>query len=501
MSGENGRPIFFAFFPGIRTKQSSGISFRGDPSRRTNLSRATSCGKIPQTYNKSQMGKIMSTQSPSKSSYIIPMTIIGSLFFIFGFVTWLNGSLIPFLKVTLEITAFEAMFVTFAFYIAYTVMALPAAWVLGRTGYRKGMMIGLLLIAFGALVFIPAAYTREFAFFLTGLFIMGTGLTILQTASNPYVVRLGPNETAAVRISIMGLLNKGAGIAGPVIFTALILSGMNEFSEENMAALSAAAQQEKLHELAGRLVVPYIGMAVILAALAAAVMFAPLPEIRDEESELEEALEGNHGHLGILKYPQAVLGAIALFLYVGVEVIAGDTIGLFGKQVGVEHYGTLTAYTMAFMVVGYILGMVAIPRLVNQSQALLLSAVFGALFCIGILTASNESHFISEILFGWAGVATIPNSVMFLALAGLANALVWPAIWPLALSDLGKHTPSGSALLIMGISGGALLPLLYGYLSGNSGDAQSAYWIMIPCYLFIFYYAVWGHKVRAWGGS
>jgi FHS family L-fucose permease-like MFS transporter len=447
------------------------------------------------------MGKIMSMQNPSKNSYVIPMAIIGSLFFIFGFVTWLNGSLIPFLKIVLDLTQFQALFVTFAFYIAYTIMALPAAGVLQRTGYRKGMMIGLLLIAAGALVFIPAAYTRVFALFLTGLFIMGTGLTILQTASNPYVVRLGPNETAAVRISIMGLLNKGAGIAGPVIFTALILSGMSEFSEESMAALNPAAQQDKLNELAGRLVVPYIGMAVILVLLAAAVMFSPLPDIQEEESELEEVLEEKNGHWGILKYPQAVLGAIALFFYVGVEVIAGDTIGLYGKQVGVDHFGSLTSYTMAFMVVGYILGMITIPRLINQSQALLLSAVFGALFCIGILIGSNESHLISEIIFGWIGIATVPNSVMFLALAGLANALVWPAIWPLALTDLGKHTPSGAALLIMGISGGALLPLLYGYLSDATGNSQSAYWMMIPCYLFIFFYAVKGHKVRAWGGK
>ncbi len=443
----------------------------------------------------------MSMQNPSKSSYVIPMAIIGSLFFIFGFVTWLNGSLIPFLKIALELTQFQALFVTFAFYISYTVMALPAAAVLQRTGYRKGMMIGLLLIAVGALVFIPAAYTRVFALFLTGLFIMGTGLTILQTASNPYVVRLGPNETAAVRISIMGLLNKGAGIAGPVVFTALILSGMHEFSEESMAALSQVAQQDKLNELASRLVAPYIGMAVILVLLAAAVMFSPLPDIQEEESKLEEALEERNGHWGILKYPQAVLGAIALFFYVGVEVIAGDTIGLYGKHVGVDHFGSLTSYTMAFMVVGYILGMITIPRLINQSQALLLSAVFGALFCIGILVSSNESHLISEILFGWVGIATVPNSVMFLALAGLANALVWPAIWPLALTDLGKHTPSGAALLIMGISGGALLPLLYGYLSDTSGDAQTAYWIMIPCYLFILFYAVKGHKVRAWSGA
>ncbi len=442
----------------------------------------------------------MTSKQPHESGYIIPMTIIGILFFIFGFVTWLNGSLIPFLEIVLELTQFQALFVTFAFYIAYTVMALPAAGVLKRTGYRKGMMVGLLLIAVGALVFIPAAYTRVFALFLAGLFIMGTGLTLLQTASNPYVVRLGPHETAAVRISIMGLLNKGAGIVGPVIFTALILSGMSEFSEEKMAALNLAEQQEQLSELASRLVAPYIGMALILIALAAAVMFSPLPEIDEEESPQEEALE-KHNHWGILQYPQAVLGAIALFFYVGVEVIAGDTIGLYGKQVGVENFGSLTSYTMAFMVIGYVLGMIAIPRLISQGQALLISAVSGIVFGLGIVLSSTESHLIANVLFGWTGISTVPDSVMFVALAGLANALVWPAIWPLALTDLGKHTPSGAALLIMGISGGAVIPLLYGYLSDNVGTAQSGYWLMVPCYLFILFYAVKGHKIRSWSDS
>ena len=440
----------------------------------------------------------MAMQNSGKSNYVIPMAIIGALFFIFGFITWLNGSLIPFLKIVLNLTQFQALFVTFAFYIAYTVMALPMAMVLKRTGYKKGMMIGLLLIAFGALFFIPAAYTRVFALFLMGLFIMGTGLTILQTASNPYVVRLGPNETAAVRISIMGLLNKGAGIVAPMIFTALILSGITEFSEENLAVLDAVTREQKLDELAGRLITPYIGIAIALAVLAAAIMLSPLPEIEEEETALEETLE-QQGRSSILKYPQAVLGAIALFFYVGVEVIAGDTIGLYGETIGVAHFGSLTSYTMSFMVVGYILGMVAIPRLINQAQALLFSAVAGALFTLGVVLASTESHAISEIMFGWAGIATVPNTVMFLALAGLANALVWPAVWPLALADLGKHTPSGAALLIMGISGGAIIPLLYGYISDSINSSQAAYWLMIPCYLFIFFYAIKGHKIRRWG--
>lgn len=437
----------------------------------------------------------MSTQQPPQTNYIVPMMIIGALFFIFGFVTWLNGSLIPFLEIICELSKVEALCVTFAFYIAYTVMALPMSVILHKTGYRKGMMIGLLLIAVGALVFIPAAYSRTFTLFLAGLFVMGSGLTILQTASNPYVVKLGPAETAAVRISIMGLLNKAAGIFAPIMFTALILSGMEVFSDESFKLLDASVKDAQLNELAGRLVTPYIIMAAVLAILAWAVMLAPLPDLNDDADENENS---ENEKFGVLQFPHLVLGAITLFFYVGVEVIAGDTIGSYGKDLGVANFGMLTSYTMAFMVIGYILGTLAIPKLVSQEKALLVSAGLGMLLCFGVISGSSTDQTISAVTLGWLGIPSVPNSVFFLALLGLANALVWPAIWPLALQGLGKYTSTGSALLIMGISGGAILPLAYGYFSEASSSSQGAYWVMIPCYLFILFYALKGHKMTSW---
>ncbi len=437
----------------------------------------------------------MNTTSNQPSS-LAPMLVIGTLFFMFGFVTWLNGSLIPFLQIACELNQMEAYLVTMAFYISYTVMALPMSVILRRTGFKNGMVLGLFVMVVGALVFIPAALLKMYSIFLIALFILGSGLTILQTASNPYVVMIGPRETAAVRISIMGVLNKGAGVVAPLVFTAFVLTDMSQFTEARLAALDAEQRAVELTELSSRLVVPYLVMAGLLLLLGAFVKLAPLPEPEAEE----KVLDSGDSRMGILQNPQVILGAIALFFYVGVEVIAGDTIGLFSKELGVSNFGQLTAYTMSFMVAGYILGMIVIPRWISQENALTVSALLGVALVLLLITASTESNAIWNTLFGWTGVPAIPNAVLFVALLGLSNALVWPAIWPLALNGLNqKDTSTGSALLIMGISGGALLPLIYGALADSTHDAQGAYWIMAPCYLFIVFYALKGHKLKRWG--
>ncbi len=420
-------------------------------------------------------------------SSLLPMVIIGILFFIFGFVTWLNGSLIPFLKIICDLNEFEALFVTFAFYIAYTVMAFPMALVLERTGYKNGMALGLVVMAVGALIFIPAAMSANFLIFLAALFTLGTGLTILQTASNPYVVHIGPRESAAMRISIMGLINKSAGVIVPLLFTALILSDMGNISE-------ATLSQSQIDELASRLILPYIIMAVVLTGLIALVKFSALPELDFENTEAEHS----EHQTSILHFPRLVLGAIALFAYVGIEVVAGDTIGLYGQNLGLDNVTSLTSYTMVFMVMGYLIGVIAIPRFLSQERALLGSALAGIIFVFGAVFSSSESYLIANLLWGWSGIAVLPDTITFVALMGLANALVWPSIWPLALEGLGKYTAQGSALLIMGIAGGAIVPLLFGKIAAFSGDMQSAYLIGIICYAFILFYAIKGHKIRSW---
>jgi glucose/galactose transporter len=407
-----------------------------------------------------------------KKSSLLPMLIIGVLFFIFGFVTWLNGSLIPYLKVICDLNEFQALFVTFAFYIAYTVMAFPMASLLEKTGYKKGMALGLFVMSLGALLFIPAALSAEYFIFLSALFMLGTGLTILQTASNPYIVLVGPIESAATRISIMGLINKSAGVLAPLLFTAFILADIGQTNQLSLLDTTT---------LAHKLITPYIVMAVILFVLTLFVWFSSLPELEFEDDPYDTS--------NIFAFPSVVLGAVALFFYVGIEVIAGDTIGLYGQSLGVSNATALTSYTMGFMVAGYLIGVFFIPKYLSQEKALIFSALSGIVLLLGVAFSSlTESHIMSDI----------PDSVVYVALLGLANALVWPTIWPLALKDLGKHTAKGSALLIMAIAGGALIPLVFGKVAQITDNMQQAYLLGIVCYLIILLYALKGHKMRSW---
>jgi FHS family L-fucose permease-like MFS transporter len=438
----------------------------------------------------------------TRKNYIMSLSIIGALFFIFGFVTWLNGSLMPFLQTACELTPFEASLVTLAFYIAYFVMALPSSFVLKKIGYKNGVFVGLLIMSAGALIFIPAAYSRQFGVFLAGLFVLGTGLALLQTATNPFITIIGPRESAAKRMAIMGICNKMAGVFSPLVLTALILHGMEKFSESNLALLTFDQKEALLNELAARVVGPYTAMALLLALFAILVKFSSLPNEIDIEKDDHETLKGFVKQIpDALKIRHLLLGIITLFVYVGVEVMAGDSLTQFGRSLHLAYAPKLTAFTMAFMVFGYILGIILIPKVISQSKALVISAILGALFALGAATSSTTDNNLFSVIFGWMNnlpgfdIPLIPNAVFFVTLLGWANALMWPAIWPLALNNLGKYTKIGSALLIMGIAGGALIPPTYAKL-GQSIGFQQALWIMVPVYLFIIYYATLGHKIK-----
>jgi len=433
-------------------------------------------------------------------SRFIPILSIGLLFFIFGFITWLNGALIPFLQMVCELTELQALLIAFCFYIAYVVMAMPMAKILEKTGYQKGMSLGLGIIAVGCLLFVPAALTAFFPIFLLAQFVVGSGLTILQTASNPFIVRLGNEESAAARIAFMGLLNKAAGVLAPIVFTSLVLSGLPDVNQESLNAMPADARAALINDMSVSLIQPYVGMAIALGLLALIFMRIALPSI-ESTSNSEQAADALANtapqNKQILQFPHLVLGAVSLFFYVGVEVVAGDTIGLYGSSIGVENATTLTSFTMVAMVIGYAIGLMCIPRFISQQTALLSSAILGLVLTICIMLSSNSDSGVSNALWGWLGVQALPNSVTFIALLGLANAMVWPAIWPLALNNLGKYTAQGSALLIMGIAGGAILPMVYGVTSEAIGG-QTAYAIMLPCYCFIAYYALLGCKKESW---
>ncbi|WP_246236336.1 sugar MFS transporter [Flavobacterium ajazii] len=457
------------------------------------------------------MAQTQNTLEKSQGNVLIPMAILTLLFFILGFVTWLNGPLIPFFEIACDLTGSQAYFVTFAFYIAYFVMAIPSSWIIEKTGYKNGISLGLIVIAIGAFMFYPAAETRTFLLFLIALFIMGTGLAILQTAANPYVVVIGPRESAAARISVLGIANKLAGFIAPLVLTTLVLSNMKQYTKEKIALLDTVAKSNTLDALALQLQTPYIYMGIVILILAVLAKFSPLPEI-----DLDE--DGHVADLSIYKqiksaskYPQLVLGALTLMLYVAAEVIAGDTIGTFGKQLGVygengDFYLNLTSFTMTAMLVGYIVGITLIPKYLSQVMALKISGILGVVLVILIVSLSPG------IIIQLPLLPDLPLIIILVALFGLANALCWPAIWPLALQNLGGHTKIGGAILIMAIIGGAIFPLLYGLLAESINLAngtehilttektgnQIAYLMLLPAYLMIIFFAQKGHKITSW---
>jgi glucose/galactose transporter len=419
----------------------------------------------------------MSTTKPASSGYLYQITIIGLLFFIFGFVTWLNGTLIPFLKLACELTTLQALFVTFAFYISYFFLAIPSSEILKRVGFKNGMALGLLVMAIGCLVFIPAANMRFFPLFLTGLFIQGMGLALLQTASNPYISIIGPIESAAQRISIMGICNKVAGILSPLILSTIVLKNASALETQVNTATDVAQKAGLLQELAGRVVMPYVVMAIVLFALAFMIRASSLPEI-DLGSQKQDEKDDATGKDSIFQHRNLILGVLALFLYVGAEVMAGDGIGIYGKSLGfaLDQTKYFTAFTLFAMLLGYVLNIALIPKVISQQNFLKYSAILGLL-----LTA------LTYFTTGSAAVSCV-------ALLGLANAVMWPAIFPLAINGLGKFTQTGSAFLVMGIAGGAVLPQIYGLLDKSVGFQSAFLIVMLPCYAYILYYAIAGHR-------
>ncbi|GGM89245.1 glucose/galactose MFS transporter [Dyadobacter beijingensis] len=405
-----------------------------------------------------------------KNSYLGPLFIIGILFFVMGFVTWVNGTLITFFKKAFSLDNTSSYLVTFAFFISYTVMAIPCSIVLKKTGFKNGMSLALLVMGIGTLIFIPAAEMASYPLFLVGLFTIGIGLTVLQTASNPYATILGPRESAAQRISIMGIANKTAGIFSQIIFGKLLLAGA-----------SSADPKSELDKVA----MPYLVLTVVLVALAIIIrMSKGLVEVSEEEDDDTPiaAQQVAVQKTSVLQFPNLVLGVLALFCYVGAEVIAGDTIISYGVSLGFPEeearlFGTYTLYGMMF---GYVLGIVLIPKYVSQQAYLKFSAILGLIVTV---IAINSTGF---------------TSVICIAILGFANAVIWPALWPLALSGLGKFTKIASALLVMGISGGAVLPLVYGSIADSIGSTQKAYWILVPLYIYMLYFGLVGHKKKSW---
>ncbi|WP_118951624.1 sugar MFS transporter [Taibaiella helva] len=424
----------------------------------------------------------MGYNNTKNKSYGFALFLIGCLFFVFGFITWSNSQLIPYLKIACELSDAQSYLVATAFFAAYFVMAIPSSLVLRFTGFKSGMSLGLLVMALGALLFIPAANARSYPLFLTGLFIIGTGLALLQTASNPYVTVLGPIESAASRISIMGICNKIAGILAVYILGRITLNNVDEL-KARLLTLDPATKAAELDQLAAKVVMPYTVIAIALAALAAILYFIHLPEIKEEEENTAATTKMMPSSSAdtIWAYPHMLLGAVAIFFYVGVEVMSYDTFAGFGEALGykletAKHFASYTGYGL---LVGYVLSIFAIPAVISQRKALIIATLLSmAMVILAMFTKGSVA-------------------VWCFAVLGFSNSVMWPAIWPLALTGVGRFTKLGGALLVMGIVGGAVLPPVYGKLAEWMHSRQMAYVLMIPCYLYILYYALKGYRPRA----
>ena len=426
-------------------------------------------------------------------TYYISIAILAAMFFVFGFVSWVNAILIPYFRISCELSHFQSYLVTFAFYIAYFVMAVPSGILLKKVGFKRGIMYGFMYMALGAFIFVPAALAREFGIFLVGLFSIGTGLAILQTAANPYVTIIGPIESAARRISIMGICNKFAGIVSPLIFAALILKASDKetFALIESGTLDAATQAAVLDELIRRVIVPYAILGVMLLAAGIGIRYSVLPEINtDEQNADAEAPAGEKTKRSIFSYPYLILGVLAIFFHVGTQVIAIDTIINYANSMGIDllEAKALPSYTLACTMIGYMLGIVLIPKYLSQTKALICCTVMGLLISFGVVFVDFEMT-----LFGHTANA----SIFLLCLLGFPNSLIYAGIWPLSIRGLGEHTKTGSSLLIMGLCGNALLPLVYSYFAGMS-SLRLGYWTLIPCFLYLVFFAVWGHKINSW---
>lgn len=416
------------------------------------------------------------------NNQLTSLLLIGLLFSIFGFVTWLNGTLIKFLQTACELNNKQASLVTFAFFISYFVMAMPSSFILKKTGFKNGMGLGLLVMAAGCALFIPAAMQRNYNIFLAGLFTQGLGLSILQTASNPYVTIVGPMESAATRISIMGICNKLAGALGGILLAQLLLKPLDAVNKTLETVTDAVQRTTLLHELTQLIIRPYTALTLFLILVAIAIRLSPLPDVEDDADTAAAAGTARP----LRSYTYLFLGAFAIFAYVGVEVLAGDYIIKYGSQLasetgdntlaGLANY--LTSITLFLMLGGYAAGVALIPRVLSQEQALRINVICSIFLSLGVVFLSGKA------------------SVICLALLGFFHAIMWPAIWPMSIKGLGRHTKTGSALLIMGIAGGAVIPYIHGTLAdANGGNLQQAFWVLLPCYAYLLFFATKGHLI------
>ncbi|HNZ69763.1 MAG: glucose/galactose MFS transporter [Prolixibacteraceae bacterium] len=392
--------------------------------------------------------------------YALPLVIVGVMFFAIGFALGINSYLVPLLNKALQISSGQSYLVIAATFSAFLIFGYPASLVIGKIGYKKTMALSFLMFAVGFYLFIPSAKLESLGLFLLASFISGMGNAFLQASVNPYITILGPIESAAKRMSIMGICNKLAWPVAPLFLALVIGKSVDDvvLTDINLPFYII------------------IGVFLILGVLA---YFSPLPEVKaaGEDPDSVEDCPYAATKTSIWQFPHLLLGALTLFLYVGVETVSLSTLVDYANSLGLPNPDQYAWIASVGMVVGYICGVLFIPKYLSQAAALKICAyiaIAGSLLVV--LTPATLS-------------------IWFIFLMALGCSLMWPALWPLAIAELGRFTKAGSSLLVVAIVGGAVIPTIFGFLKDGVG-AQNAYWICLPCFLFILYYALSGHKIR-----
>lgn len=404
--------------------------------------------------------------------------MLGCLFFVFGLVSWVNSILVPYFKVACELkTEVQGYLAQFAFYIAYLVMTIPASALLSRVGYKKGAMIGLWILALGAFLFTPAALTRTYNLFLLALFTMGTALAILQTVANPFVTIIGPIESAAKRISIVGICNKAAGILAPIIFSAIVIApNKAKMDLIQSGSLVGADKEAALSDLLRGVIPPYLVLGVLLIVFGIVFYRSSIQDINPAKASTKEG----EGRKSILSYPYLVLGVLALFCHLGTQALSVNTIIGYAGTAGVANTTIFPSLTLACTLLGYFLGVILIPKVLSQQTTLKICTSLGLVLSILVMVLKPE------------------YSIWCLVLMGIPNSVIYAGIWPLAIHDLGKWTNLGSAILVMALCGSAIFPLIYASIADASASLHTAYWILIPAFAYMIFYAFAGHKINKW---
>jgi len=421
------------------------------------------------------------TTARGDANYTPALIVLTSLFFMWGFITCLNDILIPHLKTVFSLNYTQVMLIQFTFFTAYFIVSLPSGLIVDKIGYKRGIVIGLLTAGIGCLMFYPAAGTRSYPIFLSALFVLASGITLLQVSANPYVAILGKPETASSRLNLTQAFNSLGTTIAPYFGALLILSvaakSADELSLMNTADLTAYQLAE-----ATSVQVPYLWLAAALFVIAAIIAMVKLPAVQASEGASSASTGMSHEgeHASAWGYRHLILGAVAIFVYVGGEVAIGSFLVNFMGQPEIAglpaaEAGKYLSFYWGGAMIGRFIG-AGVLRKINPGKVLGFNAVVAGLLVITAMVATGHVSM-------WAILAV-----------GLFNSIMFPTIFTLGVDGLGKHTGQGSGILCMAIVGGAIIPVVQGVFADMPAiGIHHAFFLPVLCYLYIAYYGFKGH--------